>query len=192
VWLGRKTQIVRAVVPLVFSVLVILFLYGYLSPYGLDPAKLLGPSYASLFGGTLSALPGGGSMLTGTYAPLIPGGITGLVIFTVMRRMGSVTRAVTAPSMPSSSDLMRMMNVPTMMQGMGVSSGVPETLPADITKSQFVILRSYRQGYKSPKDVSKALSMDRKEVDSQTSALVSSGYITKENKLTSKALELLS
>jgi len=40
--------------------------------------------------------------------------------------------------------------------------------------------------------VSKALSMDRKEVDSQTSALVSNGYITKDNKLTSKALELVS
>jgi len=190
--LGRKTQIVRAVVSLVLSVLVILFLYGYLSPYGLDPSKLLGPSYASLFGGTLSTLPGGGSMLTGTYAPLVPGGITGLIVFTFMRRMGSVTRAVTAPSMPSSSEMMRMMNVPNMMQGMNASSGVPGMLPADITKSQFVILRTYRQGYKSPKDVSKALSMDRKEVDSQTSALVSNGYITRDNKLTSKALELLS
>jgi hypothetical protein len=189
--LGRKTQVIRAVIPLIFSVFVILFLYGYLSPYGLDPAKLLGPSYASLFGGTLSTLPGGGSMLTGTYAPLIPGGVTGLVIFTVMRRIGSVTRAATAPSMPSSSELMRMMNVPNLMQGMSASGGVPEALPADMSKSQFAILRSYRHGYKNPKEVSKALSMDRKDVDAQTSALVSKGYITKDNKLTSKALDIL-
>ncbi len=189
--MGRKVQVIRAIVSLVFSVLVILFLYGYLSPYGLDPAKILGPSYATLFGGTLSTLPGGGSMLTGTFSPLIPGGITGLVIYTVMRKMGSVTAAATAPSMPSSSEMMRMMNMPSMMGGMGAVGGISESLPADITKSQFVVLRSYRQGLKNPKEVSKALAMDKKEVDAQTLALVSNGYMTKDNKLTSKALEIL-
>jgi hypothetical protein len=44
----------------------------------------------------------------------------------------------------------------------------------------------------SPKYASKALSMDRKEVDAQTSALALNGYITEDNKLTSKALDLTS
>lgn len=34
------------------------------------------------------------------------------------------------------------------------------------------------------------MSMNRKGVDVQTSALVSKGYIAKDNKLTSKALEI--
>lgn len=191
--MGRKVQVIRAVVSLVFSVLVILFLYGYLTPYGLDPSTILGPSYASFFGGTLGTTSGGTSILMGTYAPFIPGGIAGLIIYTVMRKMGSVTRAATAPSMPSGEEMMRRMNIPNFMGGVpGAQAGVPETLPQDLTKSQFVVLRSYRQGYKSPKEVSKALSMDKKEVESQTSALVSNGYLTKDNKITGKALEILS
>ncbi len=190
--MGKKAQVIRAVVSLVFSVLIILFLYGYLNPYGLNPSALLGPSYASLFGGTLGALPGGGSILTGTFTPFIPGGVAGLVIYAVMRRMGSVTRAATAPSMPSASEMMSRMSIPNFMGGMmGAQAAVPGSLPPDITKSQFVLLRSYRQGYKNSKEVSRALSMDKKEVDAQTSALVSNGYMTKDNKLTSKALEIL-
>lgn len=74
---------------------------------------------------------------------------------------------------------------------MGSQSGFPEALPADLTKSQYVILRSYRQGYKNSKEISKSLSMDKKEVETQTSSLVRNGYLTKDNKLTAKGLDLL-
>jgi DNA-binding MarR family transcriptional regulator len=73
----------------------------------------------------------------------------------------------------------------------GYASAIPETLPSDLTKSQFVILRSYRQGLKGPKEIGRALSMDRKEVEMQTNSLVQNGYLTGGNKLTAKGLDLL-
>lgn len=187
--MGRISRVTSAIISVAISVLTILFLYGYLSPIGLSPSALFGSSYADLFGGTLA-----GSTLTGTYSPLIPGGVTGLILFTVLSRVGGVARAAMAPSMPSAEEMMRKMNFPGMMPGMmGMQAGAAapsRELPSDLTKSQFVLLRSYRQGYKNPKEVAKALTMDRKEVESLTSGLVSSGYLTRENKLTSKSLEL--
>ena len=67
----------------------------------------------------------------------------------------------------------------------------PTVLPADITRSQFVVLRSYRQGYKKPKDIGRSLSMDKNEVEKESDALRTNGYLTGDNKLTSKAMELL-
>ena len=188
--MGRISRVAGALISLAISVLSILFLYGYLSPLGLSPATIFGPSYADFFGGSLA----GGSILTGTYSPLVPGGVVGLIAYTIMTRMGSITRAATAPSMPSADEMMRRMNLPNMMSGMGMGMGAqamtPHTLPSDISKSQFVVLRSYRQGLKNPKEVAKSLSMDKKEVEGMTGSLVSAGYLTKDNKLTSKSLEL--
>jgi predicted transcriptional regulator len=74
---------------------------------------------------------------------------------------------------------------------MGAQAGVPANLPADITRSQFIVLRHYRQGMKNSNDIGKALSMDNGAVDSETSSLTSNGYLTKDRKLTTKALEVL-
>ena len=180
----------------VFSVLVILFFYGYLTPYGLDPNAILGPQYAQLLGsGALSqgATTGPASMI----APFLPGGVTGLIIYTVLRKSGGVSRAMMAPSTPSANEMMKQMNIEGMMTrmnsigAMGGGMGVPSSLPADITTSQFVILRGYRRGMKSSKDVADALSMQASDVDAETAALVSNGYLSSGMRLTSKAMNLL-
>jgi len=72
-----------------------------------------------------------------------------------------------------------------------MGANVPSTLPADITRSQVIILGCYRQGMKNPSEISKALSMDSGAIETETSSLTTSGYLTKERKLTSKALEVL-
>jgi len=186
--MGRLSRVTRALFSVAISIVTILFLYGYLAPIGLSPSAIFGSSYAGLFGGTLS-----GSTLTGTYSPLIPGGITGILIFSVLSRMRGVASAAMAPSAPSAEEMMRRMNLTGLMPGMaGVQSAAAAAreLPADLTRAQFVLLNSYRQGYKNPKDVARALSMDKKELETMTKSLISAGYLTKENKLTGKSLEL--
>ncbi len=71
-------------------------------------------------------------------------------------------------------------------------STMPEKLPADITKVQYMILKTFQQDYRNPKDIEKQLSMDRKEIENETVALKNNGYLTKDNKLASKGLEILS
>ncbi|MDA4116774.1 MAG: hypothetical protein OK455_00320 [Thaumarchaeota archaeon] len=166
-----------AIISLLVSVGTILFLYGYLAPFGLSPS-ILGPQYAQMLSYQGSS----------PYTALVPGGAVGLVLFTVLSRVGSITSAVTSPSMSSPEQIMRRMNFPNMMSMQG---GMPASLPPDITKSQLVVLRCYRQGYKKPKDIGKSLSMDSKEVEKEAQTLVANGYLTKDSKLTSKAMELL-
>ncbi len=90
--------------------------------------------------------------------------------------------------MSSPDEMMRRMN----MQGlMGAQQGNPPELPADITRSQFVVLRCNRQGYKNSKDVGRSLSMDAGEVEKESQSLRANGYLSKDNRLTSKAMELL-
>jgi hypothetical protein len=183
-------------IPVVITLVVTLFLYGYLSPVGLSPTAIFGSSYASLFGGTLTggATPGTGSILTGTYSPLLPSGLVGLATFQMIhRRVSSMTRSMTAPRRSSPDEMMRKMNLQNIMPGMimgtgaaGAAATVARELPSDITKPQFTLLNSYKQGHKNPKEVAKAHSMDKKEVERMTNSLVSSGYLTKENKLTEK------
>jgi hypothetical protein len=117
--------------------------------------------------------------------------VTGLIAYTVLSKIGRITSAATAPSMPSPDEMMRRMNMPGMMGGAGGQPSIPTTLPADISRSQLIVLRSYRQGYKNSTEIGKALSMDKNEVDKETSALKSNGYLSKESRLTSKAIEIL-
>jgi hypothetical protein len=190
---GKGSRLTRALVSLAFSILVILFFYGYLTPFGLDPNAILGSEYATLLGS--GALMGGTTSPTSSLlAPFIPGGVTGIIIYTVMKRMGGVTRTVMSPSMPSPDEMMKRMNIEGMMSRMGTMGGAmnpPASLPSDITRSQFVVLRSYRQGMKSSKDIAEAMSMDNAEVDTETSALAANGYLTKDFKITTKAMNLL-
>jgi hypothetical protein len=194
--LAKLSRLVRALMSLVFSVLVILFFYGYLTPFGLDPNEILGPQFAALLGS--GALMGGTTGSTYSFlAPFIPGGATGIIVYTILKRSGGVTRSVMAPSAPSPDEMMKKMNMEGMMSrmsGVSMMAGAPNmsmNLPADITRSQFVVLRGYRQGLKSPMEIANSISMDKREVDAETSALVANGYLTKDLKLSIKAINLL-
>jgi len=168
------------------AVVSILFLYGYIP--GLSPTSVFGAQYGSFFGSMMGAT--GFSALG--LGPLVPGGVAGLIGYTILTRVGSVTAAATAPSMSSPEEMMRRMSIPAMFGGMGVQGAAAAApLPADITRSQFVILQHFRQGYKNPKEIGKALSMDKSEVGKDSSVLKSNGYLSKDGKLTSKAMELL-
>ena len=72
-----------------------------------------------------------------------------------------------------------------------VAASVPITLPSDLTKSQFLVLKTCRQGHSKSKDLAKTLSMDKKEVEKEIFTLQTNGYLTKSNKLTSKALGII-
>jgi hypothetical protein len=189
--LGRLSRVARALISVGVSVVSLLFLYGYLAPYGLSPASVLGPSYSNLFGGTSAA---GGTTGLANYGVLVPGGIAGLIAYTVLSRAGSIASAATGPSMSSPDEMMRKMNFPGMMVGTSAMFGhaaAPAALPANITRSQFVVLRCYRQGLKNSKEIGKALSMDKNEVEKETATLKLNGYLSKDSRLTSKAIEVL-
>jgi len=81
-----------------------------------------------------------------------------------------------------------------MSAGMGMQSGNtdPLNLPSDMTRAQFLILTKYQQGFAKPMEIARHLSMDKRQVEKETNALRSNGYLSEKNKLTSKGLETLS
>jgi hypothetical protein len=187
--LGRLSRVARASISAAVSILVILFIYGYLKPIGLDPLTILGFDMASISQSYGASTP---------FAALVPGGVSGLVLYEVLSRVGrSASSVMSAATMPSPEDMMGRMNIPGMMGMMGVmgqmgaQAGIPATLPADISRSQFIVLRCYRQGMKNSGDIGKFLSMDSVAIENETSSLASNGYLTKDRKLTTKALEVL-
>lgn len=186
--MGRALRIVFS---LVIGIIPLLYLGGYLAfiPGLPSPASLLG-SFGLTGQNGFFNITGGGA---GTLVPFGTMGLSGLIVYQLLSRVGgAVSSATMASTRPSPDEMMRRMNISGMTGGMiGAQPGVPETLPPDLTKSQYVILRSYRQGYKNPKEIGKALSMDKKEVETQTSSLVKNGYLTNDNKLTAKALDHL-
>ena len=175
--MGRLSRVSSAIFSLVVSVVVILFLYGYLKPIGLSPS-ILGPQYADAFSA-------GGS---NPYGAIVPGGVVGLLLFSALSRICGVAGAAAAPSTASPEKMMSRMNLGAMA---GAYSAVPTPLPPDMTRSQFVVLRSYGRGFKNSKEIGKALSMDKDEVSKETEALGANGYLTRKNALTSKAMEIL-
>lgn len=105
-----------------------------------------------------------------------------------------MTSVASAATMPSPDEMMSRLNLPNMMgmmAGMCAQASLPATLPPDISKSQFIVLRCYRQGLKNSGDISRALSMDAGAVESETTSLTSNGYLTKDRRLTTKGLEVL-
>jgi hypothetical protein len=205
--MGRLSRVARALISLAFSIVIILFLYGYLTPLGLSPDAILGPQYASLFGAGQQALASGGSPYGSPGSPygglgmlsggglglLIPGGVSGIIVYTVLTRIGSITSAATGPSMPSPDQMMKRMNIPAFMGGspMAYQPSSPTTLPPDVSRTQYLILRSVRDGRRKPKEIGKSLSMDKKHVEDEVSALKTNGYLTKNGMLTSKAIDVL-
>ena len=191
--MGRLSRVARASISGAVSVLTILFLYGYLKPIGLDPKAILGFDMSSIF----QIYSGDTTGTTASpFAALIPGGATGFILYEVLSRVGrSVSSVASAATMPDPGEMMSRMNIPSMMGGMGMGmmgpqASIPATLPGDITRSQFIVLRCYRQGMKSS-DIGRALTLDSGAIDAETSALATNGYLTKDRKLTTKALEVL-
>ena len=175
--LGR---IIRAIISIAVGIIPLIYLAGYLQPLGFPspyPGLLSGNSTSTgSFG-----LPSG----SGAIVPFGAFGITGLIIWSILSQIGSVASSgMSAPKL----NLPNFANFPFMGPQ---SLGIPQDLPKDITKTQYLILKAYRQGSKKSKDIAKSLSLDKKDVDSQTNALKTNGYLTKDNKMTIKGLELL-
>jgi hypothetical protein len=187
--LGRALKITYS---LIISLVPLLYLGGYLSfiPGLPSPAALLGSFGLTDESGFFNIAAGG----AGTAVPFGAMGLSGLVAYRLLSGVGrSVSSAAMMGTMPSPEGMMKQMNFQGFMGGMtGMQMGVPESLPLDITKSQYIVLRSYKQGCKNPKEVSRSLSIDRKEAEGMTSQLISNGYMTKDNKLTGKSLGILS
>lgn len=74
---------------------------------------------------------------------------------------------------------------------MNMAGSAARRLPQDMTNAQYTILSTYRRGTRKPKDIAKALSMDKKSVENETNILRQNGYLTKDNKLTTKGLNTL-
>ncbi len=179
---------VRAIISLVAAILPLLFLSGSYSPLG---AYL--PNLLNLFGNESSL----GSLLGIQYSPALPigaAGLTGFATYNILQRVLTTAQAATysRPNMDMSQMMRHVQNM--MPSGFGTAQGNrgPTNLPNDLTRSQYMILTRYQQGFGKPKDIARTLSIDKKVVERETDSLKTNGYLTGKNKLTSKGLEALS
>jgi hypothetical protein len=193
--------VVRIISTIVGALVPLVAMSGFLSPTGSSP-----------FGSFSSFIPFQSFMSDSAaispyaqYLPFLAGGGGALgVWFIISQAVGGIGSSLGAGSMSglSRSGMMGMSSMKDIEKRMqsgfnsfGASTGImpPEKpLPADINKVQYRILTSFSQGSRKPKEVAEQLSMDKVEVGKETSSLVSNGYLTKKNRLTSKGLELLS
>ena len=134
----------------------------------------------------------------GSFLPLLAGGGSGVIVWMVISRiLGTAENAMSSSSISNSisnsspADMMKNFGMnPSFSTQFNTNTPTPK-LPDDITKIQFTILKLFHQGCKNPKDIAKQLSMDNKEVQRQWNALITSEYLTKDKKMTSKAIELV-
>jgi hypothetical protein len=187
--MGVMRTSVRILISLIGAVLPLLFLSGSYSPLNSllqNLPNFLGKDstlYTSLQNSFGTALPVG-------VLPFGTAGITGVAVYSVLQRvMGSLKMATYSQPKIDTSQMLRslqgQMNFANMRQ-----ISMPD-LPKDMSKAQYLILSSYRQGQKNPKNIAKMLSMDKKSVVEQTRMLQTNGYLTRNNKLTTKGLENL-
>jgi hypothetical protein len=181
-------SLLRVIISLVGAVLPLLFLSGSYSPIGSYLPNLL-----NLFGNGSSL----GSLLGIQVNPALPlgaAGLTGFATYNVVQRVLNTAQAATysRPNMDMSQMMRHVQNMmPTGMGGPNVNPG-PMNLPKDMSRSQFLILTKYQQGFGKPKDIARTFSMDKKEVERETNILRANGYLTGKNKITTKGLETLS
>jgi len=178
----------RLIISLVGAAFPLLLLSGSYSPLGSYLPNLLNVL------GKESSL---GTLLGIQASPVLPigaAGLTGIATYSVIQRVLSTAQAATYSR--ANMDMSQMMRqVQNMMPaGMGLQSGNqgPLNLPIDMTRAQFLILTKYQQGIEKPKDIATHLSMDKRQVEKETNALRSNGYLSGKNKMTSKGLETLS
>ena len=192
--MGVGRTAVRIGVSIVGALIPLLFLSGSFSPFGSYLPNLFGSQ--SALGDIFSSFTGGESnSALSAFLPLGTAGITGIFTFSILQRvLGAVERAANStPSINPDKMLDKMfssMQIPGMPL-MGAQQDLPATLPPDLTRAQFLVLRSIRSGNQKSGNVAKAMSMDKTAVQSEMNTLRSNGYITKDNGLTSKAMEVL-
>jgi hypothetical protein len=178
----------RAIISLIGAALPLLFLSG---SYSLLGSYL--PSLLNLFGKESSL----GNLLGIQASPALPigaAGLTGFATYSVIQRVLNTAQAATY-SRPNMDMSQMMRHVPNMMPaGIGVrpENASPVNLPKDMSRSQFLMLTKYQQGFGKPKEIARNLSIDKNQVEKETNALKTNGYLTGKNKLTSKGLETLS
>ncbi len=186
-------MVVRVFIRLIVSTIGALIPLLFFSGSSFSPLGGIAPN---IFGSESSALT---SLLgTASISPIAPfgaAGLTGIVVWLFLQRVFQQVQMATY-----STPKMKGMNPEAIMKSMQSSmpwmtgqaaASIPIALPADLTKSQLLVLKTCRQGHSKSKDLAKALSMDRKEVDKELFSLQTNGYLTKSNKLTSKALGVL-
>ena len=184
--------LIRIIVSIVGALVPLLFLSGSYLPlgsYGLGSylPNVLGKEsalYTSLQSSIGTSLPVG-------VLPFGTAGVTGIVLYQVVQRvLGGITRATySAPKIDPSQMMRSMQGAMPWMSGVGAA---PRSLPQDMNMAQYTILSTLRGGRRKPKDIAKALSMDKKEVERETATLRTNGYLTKNNLLTTKGLNTLS
>ncbi len=181
--MGVGRSLLRAIISAVGGLFPLVFLSGSVSPLGGYLPNLLGD------GSDLSNMVGAKQLAS--VLPFGAAGLTGGVIYMILQRVLTTAESLTysKPSMPDMSAMMS--SYQPGFRGMAPpdSGGMPKDLPAGMSRSQYLILRKYREGARKPKDVGRMLSMDNKEVERETASLKANGYLTKDNRLTSKGLD---
>lgn len=179
-------RIARIVVSLLISVIPLLYLAGYLNFLGLPSPSTLGFTGS---GGTNPYSLELGSL--SSFVPLGGYGLTGLIAYSLISRISRVsTSAMASSRMGSSSGSMT--NFMNMMQGQYGRSPVPEALPSDLSRPQYVILRELRlRGKLKTGDIAKIFSMNKKDAETEINALRANGYLSVDDRLTSKAIGIL-
>ena len=181
--------IFRVLLSIVGALVPLLFLSGSYSPLSAYLPML--PNLLGQYSGLYNSLQGSfGSSLPVGVLPFGTAGITGVAIYGVFQRLLGSAKAMTysRPKMDM-SQMMKSLN--GQMPWMNAQPAVAKNLPQDMSKSQYMILSKYRDGHANPKNIAKNLSMDKKAVEQETRALQTNGYLTKDRKLTSKAMETL-
>ena len=115
--------------------------------------------------------------------------IVSMIVNQVLGRVQSLANSGSTQTNPA--DIMKKMGMNMSQFTQNNANIPPQKLPDDITSVQFMILKSIQQGNKKSKEIEKMLSMDKKEIEKEIPVLKTNGYITKDNKLTSKGLEVL-
>ena len=201
--MGGKTiafGIIRAVLSLATGAISLFTMSSFLTPAGISPTGAM-PSFIpfqSLFGSLGSqATDSVSSVLPiGRYLPLLAGGGSGFIVWMILSKIlgkvQSLTYSSSAPKV-NPADMMKSfgMNLSSSNLQSPSAGNIPEKLPSDLTKVQYMILKSFQQGYKNSKDIAKQNNMEKKDVEKEIDVLKSNSYVTKNNKLTSKAVELL-
>jgi len=179
----------RLIISLVGALVPLLFLSGSYSP--LSGYLPMLPNLLGQYSGLYNSLQGSfGSSLPVGVLPFGTAGITGVALYGVIQRFLGTARSMTY-SRPNIDMSQMMKSLQSNMPVMTMQPGTAKNLPQDMSKSQYMILSKYRDGHAKPKNVAKSLSMDKKAVEQETRTLQNNGYLTKDRKLTSKALESL-
>ena len=203
---GAARIVIRSICSLIGGIIPFFMMSSYLYPSlppsissALPSTAALGPlnSVQALLGNQMSSVIAGPLSSLGPIIHILPfaaAGGSSIVIWMVLQQvLGKVSALTHSSSSPKTNpaDVMRNMGMNMSSFSLQSNSNVPQKLPDDITKVQFMILKSFQQGYKKPKEIEKILSIDKKEIENEITILKTNGYATKDNKLTSKGLEVL-